>query len=80
MSPPALLNLAQVQLADVHLQLQIAQVVDNRQRPRLDVVHVVPRLDVLLPLGGGDGEYVEITSGLNEGDAVLVPLQAQGPA
>ena len=29
-------------------------------------------------LGGGDGEYVEITSGLNEGDAVLVPLQAQG--
>jgi len=31
-------------------------------------------------LGGGDGEYVEITSGLNEGDAVLVPLQVQGPA
>ena len=31
-------------------------------------------------LGGGDGEYVEITSGLSEGDAVLVPLQAQGPA
>ena len=29
-------------------------------------------------LGGGDGEYVEITSGLNEGDTVLVPLQAQG--
>ena len=29
-------------------------------------------------LGGGDGEYVEITSGLNEGDAVLVPAQAQG--
>ena len=31
-------------------------------------------------LGGGDGEYVEITSGLSEGDAVLVPLQAQGGA
>ena len=31
-------------------------------------------------LGGGDGEYVEITSGLNEGDTVLVPLQAQGGA
>ncbi len=29
-------------------------------------------------LGGGDGEYVEITSGLNEGDTVLVPLQVQG--
>ena len=29
-------------------------------------------------LGGGDGEYVEITSGLNEGDTVLVPAQAQG--
>jgi HlyD family secretion protein len=29
-------------------------------------------------LGGGDGTYVEITSGLNEGDAVLVPAQAQG--
>ncbi len=29
-------------------------------------------------LGGGDGEYVEITSGLSEGDTVLVPLQAQG--
>ncbi|MEY8318148.1 efflux RND transporter periplasmic adaptor subunit [Oscillospiraceae bacterium 50-58] len=28
-------------------------------------------------LGGGDGEYVEITSGLNEGDTVLVPAQAQ---
>ena len=29
-------------------------------------------------LGGGDGTYVEITSGLNEGEAVLVPAQAQG--
>ena len=29
-------------------------------------------------LGGGDGTYVEITSGLSEGDTVLVPLQAQG--
>ena len=29
-------------------------------------------------LGGGDGEYVEITSGLNEGDAVLVPVQGMG--
>ena len=29
-------------------------------------------------LGGGDGDYVEITSGLNEGDTVLVPAQAQG--
>ena len=29
-------------------------------------------------LGGGDGTYVEITSGLNEGDRILVPLQAQG--
>lgn len=29
-------------------------------------------------LGGGDGDYVEITSGLNEGDVVLVPAQAQG--
>ena len=29
-------------------------------------------------LGGGDGEYVEITSGLNEGDIVLVPALAQG--
>ena len=29
-------------------------------------------------LGGGDGEYVEITSGLNEGDSILVPLQAPG--
>ncbi|NBI10097.1 efflux RND transporter periplasmic adaptor subunit [Colidextribacter sp. OB.20] len=29
-------------------------------------------------LGGGDGEYVEITSGLNEGDTVLVPAQVQG--
>ena len=29
-------------------------------------------------LGGGDGEYVEITSGLEEGDTVLVPAQAQG--
>ena len=28
-------------------------------------------------LGGGDGTYVEITSGLNEGDMVLVPAQAQ---
>lgn len=26
-------------------------------------------------LGGSDGEYVEITSGLNEGDTVLVPAQ-----
>ena len=29
-------------------------------------------------LGGGDGEFVEITSGLSEGETVLVPLQAQG--
>ena len=29
-------------------------------------------------LGGGDGEYVEITSGLNEGDIVLVPALALG--
>ncbi|WP_251317515.1 efflux RND transporter periplasmic adaptor subunit [Flintibacter muris] len=28
-------------------------------------------------LGGGDGDYVEITSGLSEGDTVLVPAQAQ---
>ncbi len=28
-------------------------------------------------LGGGDGTYVEVQSGLNEGDLVLVPLQAQ---
>ncbi len=28
-------------------------------------------------LGGSDGEYVEITSGLSEGDMVLVPAQAQ---
>ncbi len=28
-------------------------------------------------LGGGDGEYVEITSGLSEGETVLVPAQAQ---
>lgn len=27
-------------------------------------------------LGGSDGDYVEITSGLEEGDAILVPLQA----
>ena len=31
-------------------------------------------------LGGGDGEYVEIVSGLDEGDTVLAPLQAQGGA
>ncbi|MCI9157160.1 MAG: efflux RND transporter periplasmic adaptor subunit [Lawsonibacter sp.] len=31
-------------------------------------------------LGGSDGTYVEITSGLNEGDVVLVPAQIQdGP-
>ena len=29
-------------------------------------------------LGGGDGEYVEITSGLSEGDTVLVPVQGMG--
>ena len=29
-------------------------------------------------LGGGDGEYVEITSGLSEGETILLPLQAQG--
>ena len=27
-------------------------------------------------LGGGDGEFVEITSGLEEGETVLVPAQA----
>ncbi len=31
-------------------------------------------------LGGGDGTYVEITSGLDEGETILVPLQAQGGA
>ncbi len=31
-------------------------------------------------LGGGDGEYVEIVSGLSEGDLVLVPAQAQDGA
>ena len=29
-------------------------------------------------LGGSDGDYVEITSGLNEGDTVLVPVQGMG--
>lgn len=29
-------------------------------------------------LGGGDGEFVEITSGLNEGEAILVPVQGMG--
>ena len=29
-------------------------------------------------LGRGDGEYIEITSGLSEGDTVLVPVQGQG--
>ena len=32
----------------------------------------------IVTLGGGDGEFVEITSGLSEGDTVLVPAQAQG--
>ena len=27
-------------------------------------------------LGGGDGTYVEITSGLSEGETVLVPAQS----
>ncbi len=31
-------------------------------------------------LGGGDGTYVEITSGLNEGDTVLVPQEQGGMA
>lgn len=31
-------------------------------------------------LGGSDGEYVEITSGLNEGDTVLVPAQGAAGA
>lgn len=29
-------------------------------------------------LGAGDGEFVEITSGLNEGEAILVPVQGMG--
>ena len=31
-------------------------------------------------LGGGDGDSVEIVSGLSEGETVLVPLQAQDGA
>ena len=79
--PPLLPHfyLADVQFIHCHLQLQIAQVVNHRQRAGGSAVHLVAGLEVLLNHGAGipstqypDNAYVAIYSGTNFNETPVI--------